>query len=129
VRKDYWTSHNDRLISGISSIPTNGECFWLYDATHVDGGECRSRTDSNLRCLDVTNISQCADGLVDTTLEDKCFIYNNLCDWKCEYIIAEVTCSGRADCFFLLGNDSESSPQNQNKCVNKVYNKKRGKNK
>jgi hypothetical protein len=77
----------------------NGSCFWILE----DGGDGFCVVRNNVVCSDLLNENQCNGDDVPSSLTDVCF--------------------------FLKGNNSESSSQRQNMCIDKVWNIKRGENK
>jgi hypothetical protein len=73
-------------------------------------------------CGEIINETQCADGLVGTTLEGKCKYYNNMCQLKCSNFVGSGSCTD--DCFWLYnetsGVDGSCKEKNDNllKCEN-----------
>jgi hypothetical protein len=68
----------------------DGRCFWLLK--NGGGGSCVVR--DRLKCSDLLVEKQCDGDNIPSPLEDVCF--------------------------WLKGNDSESSSQKENKCMKKV---------
>jgi hypothetical protein len=92
----------------------NKTCFWLNDINIMTyGGKCKDKTDKDLQCWDVADITECSDNdkLGGTTLEGKCDIYNEVCKTRCDELTSETTetCSAGGnrsdDCFEVKNSD------------------------
>jgi hypothetical protein len=70
-----------------------------------------------LRCDDIINETQCSNSLIDTTLEDKCKIYDNMCKLKCSIFLTEQSCR-RDDCLWIKENTGKDLI---GRCVDQVW--------
>jgi hypothetical protein len=103
------------------AVAVNGtvlSCFWLYNETNGNDGNCLEKNNTELNCTVVKHEPQCNnDALAETYLVNKCKIDNNVCVPKCDYISEQSVCESRVDeCFWLMGRRSSEN----DRCVEEV---------
>jgi hypothetical protein len=108
------------------------DCFWLYNESEGEEGNCKEKDDNNLRCDDAKRSNQCPLSDVNNLKEKKCIWVLNRCyDVKstcesitvggdiCEANGAAVTSNGDTlKCSWLEENTTKNIT---GRCTNEVY--------